>query len=113
MTAFNKTDTEHFSATESENFVNNIDNEVVEILYFTSIEYIVAHKKKHLTNSVGIRNSTPSKRVLLNFINFLKPPMSYILVLFLITGNQIKLTYKLRVKESQATELNEYSNDHH
>ena len=39
--------------------------------------------------------------------------MSHILVLFLITENQIKLTYKLRVKESQAFELNEYSNDLH
>ena len=51
--------------------------------------------------------------MLFNLINFLKPPASRILVLFLITENQIKLTYKLRVNESQALALNEYSNDLH
>ena len=86
VTTFNETDIECVSPTEIADFVNNVYNNIVEILYSNSIEYIPACKK-HSTNSDGIRNSTPSKTMLSNLINFGKPPASHFLVLFLIKAN--------------------------
>ena len=45
MTTLNRTDTEHFSPTEIDDFVNNVYNNIVVILYSTSIEYLPARKK--------------------------------------------------------------------
>ena len=87
MTTFNETDTEHFSPTEIADFVNNVYNNVVEILYSTSIEYIPARNRIFFTNSGGIRKFIPSKTMLSNLIHFGKPSANHILVLFLIKEN--------------------------
>ena len=111
MITLNETDTEHFFPTEIADFVNNVNN-IVEILYSISIEYIPAGKKTFYKfwwdqELDTLKDNSIQSNKLWKATGMPHPGPVF------NQRKSDKLTYKLCLKERQALELKEYSNDLH